>query len=104
AAPVSNAPHVYNNNSGPAVRSYGAPPSNGFARVYSPPSRPFAQPPVQRAPVQSFRPAYTPPAPAHFSQPHNFSAPAPSFGGGGLGHAGGGGGGMHFGGGGGRHR
>jgi hypothetical protein len=98
-APVSNGPRVYNYNQ--PTRGYGAPPTNNV-RVYSPPPRTFAQPPAQR-PAQSFHPAYTPP-PSHFSQPHNFSAPAPSFGGGGFGHAGGGGGGMHFGGGGGGRR
>jgi hypothetical protein len=96
-APVNNGPRVYNYNQ--PTRSYGAPPSSNV-RVYSPPPRPFAQPPAQRPPAQSFHPSYTP-APAHVSQPRSFSAPAPSFGGGGgFGHAGGGGGGMHFGGGG----
>jgi len=105
AAPASNAPHMYNPPAAQQPRMYGAPPSGNLPRVYSPPPRTFAQPPAQRAPAQSFRPAYTPP-PA-YTAPHNFSPPAPSFGGGGFGHPGGGnfgqpagGGGAHFGGGG----
>ncbi|HEY7376370.1 MAG TPA: DUF6600 domain-containing protein, partial [Polyangia bacterium] len=113
AAPGSNAPHAYNPppRAPQQPRMYGPPPSGNLPRVYSPPPRTFAQPPAQRAPMQSYRPAYTPPP--SYSAPHNFSAPAPSFGGGGFGHAGGGfghagggfgqpgggGGGMHFGGG-----
>jgi hypothetical protein len=99
AAPVSGAPHSY----GAGPRISGSPPASNLPRVYSPPPRPFAQAPVQRPPVQSFHQAYSPAAAPHFAPPpHNFSAPAPSFGGGGFGHAGGGGG-VPFGGGGGAH-
>jgi len=101
-APAVGAPRVY----GSPTPTFGAPAAGNLPRVYSPPPRPFAQPPAQRPPVQTFHQAYTPGPAPHFAQPqpHNFAAPSSGgFGGGGA-HFGGGGGGAHFGGGGGHHR